>query len=237
MASRLRNSRSALRACLQTTITSSFHLRITYHLKRWTPNFPSFETRYGMYNLSSRKYFKNVSNSSKMEVRHFRSWFAQSFSNGHNFSVSNPNRAPFEAMDSHFRSYEMRVLFCEMALVCQNRLSSCETPFQMELSLRNGAPVLRSGTRVPKLVLHLQKFSQRGQLGCELVSQQSIDFAEAAKSRRPLFFPCFLPVFAPILLRKTSFNFFTIPLDFDHPKTYITSKQTRIKALKSKLKH
>ena len=30
--------------------------------------------------------------------------------------------------------------------------------------------------------------------------------------------------------------FFDIPLDFDHPKTYITSKQIRIKALKSKLK-
>ena len=100
MASRLRNSRSALHARLQTAITSSFHLQITYHLKRWTPNFPSFETRYGMYNLSSRKCFKNVSNSSKMEVRHFRSWFARSSSNGHNFSVSNPNQARFEAMDS-----------------------------------------------------------------------------------------------------------------------------------------
>ncbi|WJZ84264.1 hypothetical protein VitviT2T_003875 [Vitis vinifera] len=100
MVSRLRNSRSALRACLQTTITSSFHLQITYRLKRWTSDFPIFETRYGMHNLSSRKYFKNVSNSSEMEVRHFRSWFAQSSSNGHNFSVSNPNQAPFEDMDS-----------------------------------------------------------------------------------------------------------------------------------------
>ncbi|WKA04196.1 hypothetical protein VitviT2T_022253 [Vitis vinifera] len=100
MVSRLRNSRSTLRACLQTTITSSFHLQIAYRLKRWTPDFPSFETRYRMHNLSSRKCFKNVSNSSKMELRHFRSWFAQSSSNGHNFSVSNPNRAPFEAMDS-----------------------------------------------------------------------------------------------------------------------------------------
>ena len=30
---------------------------------------------------------------------------------------------------------------------------------------------------------------------------------------------------------------FWAPLDFDHPKTYVTSKQIRIKALKSKLKH
>ena len=36
----------------------------------------------------------------KMEVRHFRSWFAQSSSNGHNFSVSNPNQVTFEAVDS-----------------------------------------------------------------------------------------------------------------------------------------
>ena len=55
--------------------------------------------------------------------------------------------------------------------------------------------------------------------------------------------PCFSPVFAPfysdfapILLRFFYFNFFAIPLDFDNPKTYITSKQIRIKALKSKLK-
>ena len=100
MASRLRNSRSTLRACLQTTITSSFHLQIEYRFNLWTPNFPRFETRYHIHNLSSRKCFKNGSNSSKMEVRHFRSWFAQSSSNGHNFSISNPNRSLFEAMDS-----------------------------------------------------------------------------------------------------------------------------------------
>ena len=52
----------------------------------------------------------------------------------------------------------------------------------------------------------------------------------------PLFFAPFDFDFAPILLRFFFFNFFAIPLDFDHPKTYITSKQTRIKALKSKLK-
>ncbi|WKA10540.1 hypothetical protein VitviT2T_028106 [Vitis vinifera] len=51
MASRLRNSRSALHARLQTTITSSFHLQIAYRLKRWTPNFPRFETRYAISQL------------------------------------------------------------------------------------------------------------------------------------------------------------------------------------------
>ena len=49
------------------------------------------------------------------------------------------------------------------------------------------------------------------------------------------------PVFALFLLsfcsERLPFNFFAILPDFDHPKTYITSKQIRIKALKSKLKH
>ena len=37
-------------------------------------------------------------------------------------------------------------------------------------------------------------------LGCETVSQQSANFAEPTKSRRPLFLPCFCSVFAPFLL-------------------------------------
>ena len=66
MTSRLRNSFSTLRTCLQMTITFSFQLQIVYRLKIWTHDFPSFETRYIMHNLSSRKCSKNVSNSSKM---------------------------------------------------------------------------------------------------------------------------------------------------------------------------
>ena len=38
-------------------------------------------------------------------------------------------------------------------------------------------------------------------------------------------------------LGAASFDFLAIPPDFNHPKTYVTSKQIRIKALKSKLKH
>ena len=107
-----------------------------------------------------------------------------------------------------FAAAKWMLLYCEVALVCQKWFRSCQIPCGMELSLRNGgfhalvvrsrfrscemgAPVLRSGTRVPKVVSQLRKFSQRGQLGCELVSQQNFNFAEAAKSRRPLFFPCF----------------------------------------------
>nr|CAN83701.1 hypothetical protein VITISV_044391 [Vitis vinifera] len=72
---------------------------------------------------------------------------------------------------------------------------SCETPCGMELWLRNlefscfgalqpfrscemGAPVLRSGTRVPNLVSQLRKFSQRSQLSCEMISQRTTVFVE-----------------------------------------------------------
>ena len=100
-------------------------------------------------------------------------------------------------------------------------------------SYEMGAPVLRSGTCVLKLVSQLRKFSQRGACGCELVSQQSADFAEAAKSRRPLVFAlfllCFCYVFAPFDSERLPFNFFAFPLDFDHLKTYITSKQLELK--------
>ena len=105
-----------------------------------------------------------------------------------------------------FAAAKWMLLYCEVALVCQIHFRSCEIPSQRLLQC------------------------------CGMVWQQNADFAEAAKSRRPLFFPCFSPVFAPFasdfaptLLRFFSFNFFAIPLDFDHPKTYITSKQTELK--------
>ena len=139
-----------------------------------------------------------------------------------------------------------------MALMCQNRLRSCEIPCEMELwsfvavsQLRNGgscaakwhscaklgfaaakypakwsfgceignfhalelrscemgAPVLRSGTHVPNLVSQLQKFSQKSQLSCEMVSQRSASFVEDSLRLRSLTKPCFYPVFAPISLR------------------------------------
>ena len=42
---------------------------------------------------------------------------------------------------------------------------------------------------------------QRLLLGCEMASQRGANFAEVAKSRRPLFLLCFHSVFAPISLR------------------------------------
>ena len=50
--------------------------------------------------------------------------------------------------------------------------------------------------------------SQRLRLSCEMVSQRSANFAEVAKSRRPLFLLCFHSVFGPISLRFLPFNFF-----------------------------
>ena len=117
----------------------------------------------------------------------------------------------------------------------------CEFLFFFISQLRNGAPVLQNGTRVPKIISQLRKFSERRTCGCEMVSQQSVDFTEASFRLRNLADPCFTPVFALFLTRFCSerlpFNFFAIHPDFDHPKTYITSKQIRIKALKSKLKY
>ena len=145
---------------------------------------------------------------------------------------------------SRFAAAKWGSLCCKMALVWQNVLRSREIPYGMELWLRNWkfsrfrasqpfrscemrVTVLRNGTRVPKWVSQLRKFSQRLLQCCGMVWQQNVDFAEAAKSRRPLFFPCFRSVWLRFCSDFFFFNFFAIPLDFDHPKTYITSKQTR----------
>ena len=106
-----------------------------------------------------------------------------------------------------FRSCETGVLGCEMALVCQGTSSQ------------------------------LQKFSQRALGGYETISQREAIFAAAhfcCEILRAMLSPCF---WAPLDSQLPSFTFFDIPPDFDHPKTYIKSKQIRIKALKSKLKH
>ena len=86
-----------LHSCLQTALTSSFQLQFVYCLKFWTPDFPSFETRYSMHNLSSRKCSKMCP--TEVRLQHFRSWCAGSSSNGHNFFVSTPNCVPFKALD------------------------------------------------------------------------------------------------------------------------------------------
>ena len=46
--------------CLQMAITSSFQLWFANRLKRWTPDFPSFETIYSMYIMDFRKCSKFV---------------------------------------------------------------------------------------------------------------------------------------------------------------------------------
>ena len=42
-------------SCLQMAITSLFQLQFANRLKRWTPDFPSFETIYSMYTMDSKK--------------------------------------------------------------------------------------------------------------------------------------------------------------------------------------
>ena len=58
--SQLRNFRLTLHDCLQTTITSSFQLWYAHCLKRWTPDFPIFETILSMYKMNSTKWSKCV---------------------------------------------------------------------------------------------------------------------------------------------------------------------------------
>ena len=78
--------------------------------------------------------------------------------------------------------------------------------------------------------------SQLGPFGYEMVSQGKPLFAggsfgcEISVGEQ---IPLFLCIFGSLWLPSTSFE---IPSDFDHSKTYVKSKQSKIKALKSKLK-
>ncbi|WKA01563.1 hypothetical protein VitviT2T_019839 [Vitis vinifera] len=69
---------------------------------------------------------------------------------------------------SRFAAAKWGLLCCEVALVCQICFRSCEIPSQRLLQC------------------------------CGMDWQQSAHFAEAAKSRRAMFFLCFHSVFAPI---------------------------------------
>ena len=75
------------------------------------------------------------------------------------------------------------------------------TPFDSRFDPRQWRHLIHA-----HLVSQLQKLSQRGAWGCELVLQQSANFAEAAKSRRPLFLLCFGSDFAPKDFLQFFFN-------------------------------
>ncbi|RVW93794.1 hypothetical protein CK203_043452 [Vitis vinifera] len=88
------------------------------------------------------------------------------------------------------------------------------------LPLRNckmGAPVLRSGTRVPNSPLQLRKFSQRIPKCCGMVWQQNAQFAEYFFRLRNLAELCFCSVFTLFLLRFRSDFFLSISLHFLPP--------------------
>ena len=70
--SQLRNFPTAWCSCLQTAITSSFQLQFVHHLKRWTPNFPSFKTTYSMHKMNSRKYSKCIQQLLSSWILHVR---------------------------------------------------------------------------------------------------------------------------------------------------------------------
>ena len=135
----------------------------------------------------------------------------------------------------------MSVRGFQMALVCQKVVS------QLRNTLRNGALAAKLE------VFTLWDFGVVSQLRNEVHCAAKWHscakrgfaaakiFVERGLRLRNLADPCFSPVFALFLTRFCSerlpFNFFAFSPDFDNPKTYITSKQIRIKALKSKLKH
>ena len=58
--------------CLQMAITSSFQLQFMHHLKRWTPNFLSFETTYSRNEMDSREYSKYVQQLLSSWILHVR---------------------------------------------------------------------------------------------------------------------------------------------------------------------
>ena len=76
-------------------------------------------------------------------------------------------------------------------------------------------------------------------LGCETVSQQSANFAEPTKSRRPLFLPYFCSIFAPKDFLSISLQFLLILIiqkPILHQNNQNLSIEIKIKAFKSKLK-
>ena len=143
---------------------------------------------------------------------------------------------------------------CEMALVCQrvvlqlrNTLPNGVSVAKWKISrpggfvaisqLWNGCTGLRNGTRVPRALLTAAKIfaEEDGWLRNHFTAGShfrsgSLLLWNFAASTLSLFFELLL---IPNFLLSP---FFDIPPDFDHPKTYVKSKQSKIKALKSKLK-
>ena len=133
------------------------------------------------------------------------------------------------AAKCHFRSHfamrftatKLTLLRCEVAHVCQNRFRNCEIPCGIGFLLRNqalplrnayrscemGAPVLRSGTRVPYSLSQLRKFSQRIPKCCGMIWQQNAHFAEVLLRLRNLAELCFHSVFDPNFFLLISLQF------------------------------
>nr|CAN79035.1 hypothetical protein VITISV_004562 [Vitis vinifera] len=58
-----------LRSHLQTAITSSFQLQIEHRLKLWTPDFPRFETTYGMNEINFGKILRHGDFATILQLR------------------------------------------------------------------------------------------------------------------------------------------------------------------------
>ena len=149
----------------------------------------------------------------------------------------------------------MGVQGCEMALVCQmvvsqlrntlpngasvaKRWISRRGKFAAISQLRNGYTGLWNGTRVPKDLFAAAKIFAEGVRRLQNHFAARSDFRSgsllAAKFHRPCSLLAFEFLLIPNFLLSPLLTFLLILII---PKTYVTSKQIRIKALKSKLKH
>ena len=121
-----------------------------------------------------------------MEVRHFRSWFAQSSSNSHNFFVSTLNWAPFEVLDSWLPKLWNNIWYAWNGLQkvlrnVSNRGASATFPswcvhwrilrhggFATISQLQNECTGLPNGTHVPKGGFAVVKHPSKWRLDYEM---------------------------------------------------------------------
>ena len=143
----------------------------------------------------------------------------------------------FFMLRSHFAAAKWGSLCYEMALMCQKLVS------QLRNTLPNGALAAKLEFFTFWSFAAVSQLRNGGSCAAKWHSCAILGFAErgmrlrigfAAKCRfRRGCEISQIPVFALFLLRFCSerlpFNFFAILPDFDHPKTYIPSKQTELK--------
>nr|CAN79650.1 hypothetical protein VITISV_010853 [Vitis vinifera] len=211
-------SAHGLHSLLQTAITFPFQIQIEHRLKLWTHDFPRFPTRYCMNNLNFGNHFAAVSQL-RNEGHCAAKW--------HSCAKIGFAAAKYPAewgfwceitlfhFAMRFAAAKWMLLYCEVALVCQDWFRSCQIPCGMELSLRNGGfhalvvrsrfrsceigtPVLRSGTRVPNLVSQLRNALAETSTVLRNGLATKCRFRRGCEISQTPVFPLFLPCFRSV---------------------------------------